>query len=411
MKQTLDDIRVKSKRVLLRVDFNVPLDAERHITDDSRIRAAMPTIHRLVSDGGRVIVVSHLGRPDEEPQHKQKYSLAPVAARLSELLGKPVRLVRKTVGPEVRSAVQALGDGEVVLLENVRFHSEEVIKDKHAAKDASLRQAKDAFARELADLADVYVNDAFGACHRDNASMLTVPQRMLDRPRVAGYLVRRELEFLGGAVNRPKRPFTCVLGGAKVSDKIKVIESLLGKCDTLLIGGAMMFTFWGAEGYGTGRSKVEPEAFELARRLKGSAGDKLVIPEDCVAAASLESGAATQVCRSNVPAGLMGLDIGPASVTAYVRILASANTVVWNGPMGVFETPPFDAGTRAVARALADATRRDAVTIVGGGDSAAAVTRFGLAPLMSHVSTGGGASLEFLEGKMFPAIEVLQDAD
>ncbi|GMU36519.1 MAG: phosphoglycerate kinase [Phycisphaerae bacterium] len=422
MKKSIDGVALRGKRVLVRVDFNVPLDAAQHVTDDTRIRAALPTIRRILEEGGRVILISHLGRPDEEPEAKAKYSLAPVAGRLSDLIARPVRFVQDCVGPEVRHAVAEMRDGSVLLLENLRFHEAEVIKDKNAAKDPALREAKDAFARQLASLADVYVNDAFGTCHRDNASMLTVPQMMTGKPKVVGYLVRKELEYLGAAIHAPKRPFVCVLGGAKVSDKIRVIERLLERCDALLIGGAMMFTFWGAEGHPVGKSRVEPDAFDLARRLRAEAGPKLRVPTDCVAADRIASDAATTVCAiegasgaageggRGVPAPLMGLDIGPATIATFESVLSTAVTIVWNGPMGVFETPPFDRGTRAVARAMSQATQRDAITIVGGGDSAAAVTQAGLAPMMTHVSTGGGASLEFLEGKSFAALEVLDDA-
>lgn len=411
-KKSIDAVDVASKRVLVRVDFNVPLDDARRVADDTRIRAALPTLNALLRRGARLILMSHLGRPDEEPDQKQRCSLAPVAAALSDRLGRPVRFVRDCVGPAVRAAVAELRDGDVLLLENLRFHEAETIKDKNAAKDPALRQTKDDFARQLAELADVYVNDAFGTCHRDNASMLTVPQMMKGRPRVAGYLVLRELDYLGRAVSAPKRPFVCVLGGAKVSDKIRVIERLLGVCDALLIGGAMMFTFWRAQGYRTGRSKVEPEAVELATRLIAGAGDKLRIPMDCIAAAEIRGDAATDVCSAErgVPDDRMGLDIGPATVEAFERTLSGAGTIVWNGPMGVFEVPPFDRGTVVVARALAAATKRGAITVIGGGDSASAVAHAGLTDQMSHVSTGGGASLEFLEGRFFPAIDVLDDA-
>lgn len=432
MKKTIDAVNVRGLRVLVRVDFNVPLDAARHITDDTRIRAALPSIRKLIAGGGRVVLVSHLGRPDEEPHNKAKYSMAPVAVRLSELLELPVRFLHDCVGPDVRHAVSEMRDADVVLLENVRFHEAEVIKDKNAAKDPSLRQAKDDFARQLAELADMYVNDAFGACHRDNASMYTVPKLMTGKPRVVGDLVRKELQFLGAAVHAPKRPFVCVLGGAKVSDKIKVIENLLGKCDTLLVGGAMMFTFWAAQGHPVGRSKVEAEAIDLARGLLAKAGAKLVLPTDCIAAGKIEAGIATRTCSiaqsggvatrcgsatshgdagdRGVPEDLMGLDIGPTTIVEYETRLAQANTIVWNGPMGVFETPPFDRGTLAVARAMARATKRGAVTVIGGGDSAAAVAAAGLSDQMTHVSTGGGASLEFLEGKPFAAIDVLDES-
>jgi phosphoglycerate kinase len=293
----------------------------------------------------------------------------------------------------------------------VRFHKAEVIKDKSAKKDPALRAAKDAFAKQLADLADVYVNDAFGTCHRDNASMLTVPNMMPGKPRVVGYLIQKELEFLGGALTDPARPFVCVLGGAKVSDKIGVIENLLPKCDRILIGGAMAFTFQAADGVATGKSLVEPDFVEQAKRLKSLAGNKLSLPLDAVVAAEISTSAKARAVKGAIPADLMGLDIGPETVAAFEKIIASAKTIVWNGPMGVFETPPFDSGTMAIARAVARATDAGAVTIIGGGDSAAAIDAAGLSEKMTHISTGGGASLEYLEGKPFTPIDVLDEAD
>jgi phosphoglycerate kinase len=303
-----------------------------------------------------------------------------------------------------------MSDGDICILENLRFHGAETIKDKDAAKDASLREQKEDFARQLADLADVYVNDAFGTCHRDNASMLTVPQLMKGKPRLVGYLVQKELKFLGDAVSDPARPFVCVLGGAKVSDKLGVIQSLLTKCDTILIGGAMAYTFLAADGIDVGKSLVEPDLFETARSLRKKAGDRLRLPVDSVVASEIKEGIATQVCEGAILAGHMGLDIGPKTIAGYRDVISTAKTIVWNGPMGVFETPPFDAGTMAIADVMAKATQRGAVTIIGGGDSAAAVDKAGLDDRMTHISTGGGASLEFLEGKPFAAIEVLDDA-
>jgi phosphoglycerate kinase len=314
------------------------------------------------------------------------------------------------VGPDVAAAVAEMTDGDVCLLENLRFHGAETIKDKKAADDPTLRERKDAFARQLAGLADVYVNDAFGTCHRDNASMLTVPQMMEGKPRVVGYLVQKELEFLGGAVAAPARPFVCLLGGAKVSDKLGVIRSLMTKCDTILIGGAMAYTFLAAEGVEVGRSMVEPDLLDTARSLRMEAGKRLMLPSDSIVASEIAEGVAADVCTGPIPADRMGLDIGPKTVDAYRAVLGTARTIVWNGPMGVFETPPFDKGTLAMAQATADATDRGAVSIVGGGDSAAAVEKMGLADRMTHISTGGGASLEFLEGKTFAAIDVLDDA-
>jgi phosphoglycerate kinase len=303
-----------------------------------------------------------------------------------------------------------LRDGEVVLLENLRFHEAETIKDRKAAEKPKLREQKDAFARQLASLANVYVNDAFGTCHRDNASMFTVPKLMVGTPRVVGYLVQRELKFLGETVSNPKRPFVCVLGGAKVSDKLGVIRSLLAKCDTILIGGAMAYTFLAAEGMEVGRSLVEPDLYETARHLRAEAGAKLHLPVDSVVAKEIKDGHAPAICTSAIPTDKMGLDIGPATTENYVAILRTAKTVMWNGPMGVFEVSPFDEGTMAMARAMADATRTGAITIVGGGDSAAAMDKAGLAERITHISTGGGAALEFLEGKPFAAIDVLDDA-
>ncbi|RJP35061.1 MAG: phosphoglycerate kinase [Phycisphaerales bacterium] len=409
-KKTLDDIDVRSKRVLVRLDLNVPLDAGRRVTDETRILAALPTVRKIIDDGGRAILMSHLGRPSGKPSDRDEFSLAPVAARLSEHLGRSVAMLPDCTGPQVASAVGRLRDGDVCVLENLRFHDAETIKDKDAAKDAALKSAKRAFARQIADLGDAYVNDAFGTCHRDNASMLTVPQLMEGRPRVVGYLVQRELEFLGKAVSAPRRPFVAILGGAKVSDKIKVIESLLARCDSLLVGGAMMFTFSAAEGRDVGASLVEPDAFDVARTLRQKAGDKLVLPVDCIAAERIQPDAATITCGLDVTQHYMGLDIGPQTIEKFRRVLSQAETILWNGPMGVFETRPFDRGTTAIAQALAEATARGAITIVGGGDSAAAVAQAGLSDKVSHVSTGGGASLEFLEGRRFAAIEVLDEA-
>ena len=408
-KKTIDDVNVSSKRVLVRLDLNVPLD-EGRVANDGRIKAALPTLGKLLEGGGRLVLMSHLGRPTGDPVQDRKLGLSPVAERLSELLGRPVLMAPACVGPGVEEMVNTLEDGSVCLLENLRFNTAETIKDKKAKDDPPMREAKDDFARRLAKLADVYVNDAFGTCHRDNASMLTVPQMMEGKPRVAGYLVKKELEFLGQAIANPARPFVVVLGGAKVSDKIGVIENLLDKCDTILIGGAMCYTFLAAQGRSVGKSLVERDKLDEARRLQRLAGDKLGLPVDSVAAAEIRSGIQKQVCRDTIPEGLMGLDIGPATVEAFQQVLAGAKTIVWNGPMGVFETPPFDAGTKAIAQALADATDRGAITIIGGGDSAAAVDAAGLADKMTHISTGGGASLELLEGKKFAAIEILDDA-
>ncbi|MCK4660203.1 MAG: phosphoglycerate kinase [Phycisphaerae bacterium] len=409
-KKLVSDIDVQGKRVLVRLDFNVPLNDRGEITDDRRIVLALPTIRRLIDGEGRLILISHLGRPKGNPDDDKKFSLAPVAKHLSDLLDCKVRLAPGCVGPEVEVIVSSLDDSQVCLLENLRFNKPETIKDKKAKDDPSLRQAKDDFARRLASLADVYVNDAFGTCHRDNASMLTVPQMMKGKPRAIGFLIKKELEFLGEAVANPQRPFVVVLGGAKVSDKIAVIEALADKCDRILIGGAMSYTFFAAEGLATGKSLVEQDRLDDARRLRELAGDKLVLPSDSVCAAEIADGVETRVCGQAVDAGLMGLDIGPKTIAAYTEILAGAKTIVWNGPMGVFETKPFDVGTMAIARTLADVTAKGAVTVIGGGDSAAAIDKAGLADRVTHVSTGGGASLEFLEGKPFKALDAIDDA-
>lgn len=409
-KRTVRAIEARGQRVLVRLDLNVPMDDQGGITDDRRIRAALPTIAHLLDGGARLILMSHLGRPKGEPTVDKRLTLAPVAARLSELLGRPVAFVSDCIGRTACDAVADLGNGDCCLLENLRFHKAETIKDDKAAAEPGLGEAKTSFARQLADLADVYVNDAFGTCHRDNASMLTVPQLMEGKARVIGFLVEKELKFLGEALAEPPRPFVAILGGAKVSDKIGVIDALRTQCDWILIGGAMTYTFLGAEGVGVGRSLCEPDAFDTARRLRASAGDKLRLPVDSVVAAELKPGVETWVCDGAIPDGAMGLDIGPRTLEAYAEILSNAGTVIWNGPMGVFETPPFERGTMEIAHRLAEATDRGAITIIGGGDSAAAIDQAGLADRMTHISTGGGASLEYLEGKPFRALDVLDDA-
>jgi phosphoglycerate kinase len=407
-KRTVEQVELRGQRVLMRADFNVPLDGERNITDDRRIRGALPTIQRILAGGGRLMLMSHLGRPDGKPD--AKYSLAPVARRLGELLGQDVPIAPDCIGSDVAKMADALVPGGCLVLENLRFHAAETIKDKKAKDDPALRAAKDAFAQALADMADVYVNDAFGTCHRDNASMLTVPQRMGDKPKVVGYLIQKELRFLGDALSAPARPFVVVLGGAKVSDKIGVIERLATLCDAILIGGAMAYTFMAAAGHATGKSLVEQDFVAEAKRLRELAGEKLKLPTDHVVAQELSAGAEHQVTEGAVPEGWMGLDIGPQTIAAYEEIIGGAKTIAWNGPMGVFETPPFDKGTLSVARAVAVATDAGAISIIGGGDSAAAVDVAGLAERMSHVSTGGGASLEFMEGKAFAPLDVLDEA-
>ena len=388
-KKTIRDIDVKGKRVLVRVDFNVPL-SEGAVADDTRIRAALPTIQYLLDREATPILCSHLGRPSG--QVVDALRMDPVAHRLSELLDRPVTKLDDCIGPEVESAAQAARPGDLILLENTRFHPEE-------------KQNDPAFAAKLASLADLYVNDAFGSAHRAHASTEGVAQHL---PAVAGFLMEKELEFLGSALASPRRPFVAILGGAKISDKIGVIENLLGQVDALLIGGGMANTFLQADGYDVADSLVEEGSIDTARGLLERAGDKLVLPVDVTVADRFDAGAFSQVVTvSAVPPRWRILDIGPRTLELFQERLASAKTVVWNGPMGVFEFPKFALGTEAVARMLA--ALPDATTIIGGGDSAAAVERTGLAGEMSHISTGGGASLEFLEGKTLPGVAALLD--
>lgn len=395
----LPEDALRGKRVLVRVDYNVPLDESGHITDDTRITSTLPTLDALLQQGAKVILMAHFGRPKGKPEPSM--SLEPVARRLEELLeGRTVRFVRDTAGFEARTAVGMLYEGDVLLLENTRFLPGEEKNDP-------------ALAEEMAALGDVYVNDAFGAAHRAHASTAGVAtvMRAQGKPAVAGLLMDRELEYLGRALAEPRRPFVAILGGSKISGKIDVIRSLLPKVDHLLIGGAMANTFFKAMGLGTGTSLVEDDRLEMARELLSAAGGKLVLPTDAVVAETMEAGQVTEtVGREQIPADRMVLDVGPETVAAYRRILADAGTVLWNGPMGVFEVPEFAAGTKGVAEAVAEATDRGATTIIGGGDSAAAVGELGLEHRMSHVSTGGGASLEFLEGKELPGVAALMDA-
>jgi 3-phosphoglycerate kinase len=409
-KKTVADIDVKGKKVLMRVDFNVPLDDQQNITNDNRIVQALPTIKHVLDHGGAVILMSHLGRPKGEPD--PRYSLAPVAKRLGELLGKPVLFVTDCVGPEVKAKAAALKPGDVLLLENLRFHKEETIKDKAAKEDAQLRQAKDAFARQLAELADVYVNDAFGTAHRDNASMYTVPLMMEGKDRVIGFLIEKELKYLGETLENPERPFVAILGGAKVSDKIGVIENLMRKVDCILIGGAMAYTFFKAQGKSVGNSLCETDFVDKAAELLKQAeqiGCEIVLPVDTVVAKEFKAHAEHKVVEGDIEDGWEGLDIGPKTQTLFAEKVKSAKTIVWNGPMGVFELEPFDAGTKAVALAVAEATDKGARSIIGGGDSASAIAQLGLQDRVSHISTGGGASLEFLEGKKFKCLEILDE--
>lgn len=396
-KKTIRDFDPQGKRILVRVDFNVPLDEHRQISDDTRLRAAIPTLNYLLERGARLVLMSHLGRPKGKPD--PRYSLAPVAHALQRLLPSArVRMANNVIGPEVEILIRALEPGDIVLLENLRFHPGEKAGDP-------------AFAAALAAYGDDYVNDAFGTCHRAHASMVAVPQavRAKGGAVVAGLLVEREINYLGNAVSHPKRPFIAILGGAKVSDKIGVIENLLHKVDALLIGGGMANTFLAAQGKELGKSLVEADALTAAHNILQTASDRLHLPVDAVAAAAFAADAEAEVVSIDaIPADRMVLDIGPATVAAYQKVLADAKTVVWNGPLGVFEFPRFAQGTFAIAHTLAGL--EDAITIIGGGDSAAAIAQAGLTDQVSHVSTGGGASLTFLEGKELPGIAVLDDA-
>jgi phosphoglycerate kinase len=394
-KRTIRDLapaEVRGRRALVRVDFNVPLDGTR-ITDDTRIRAALPTLQALIKDGARIVLLSHLGRPKAKPE--AKYSLAPVAKRLAELLGKPVAFCPETDTDAALAATKALADGDVLLLENTRFIPGEEKNDE-------------ALSRSFARLGDFYVNDAFGTAHRAHASTAGVAAFL--HPAVAGLLMEAELNWLGAALDKPARPFIAILGGAKISGKIDVIEAMLPKVDGILVGGAMACTFFKAMGLETGTSLVEPDRVDMAKSLIERAAFRLTLPHDAVVAPSLaEAAKAHVVKRDAIPATEAMLDIGFDTTQSYRRAILAARTIVWNGPMGVFETPPFDAGTNAVASAMAEATAAGATTIVGGGDSAAAVEQMGLAAKMSHVSTGGGASLEFLEGKVLPGVAALDE--
>ena len=391
----LTDAELRGRRALVRVDFNVPLDTSGQVGDDTRIRAALPTLQYLVGRGAKVILLSHLGRPKAAPE--ARYSLEPVAARLTALLpGVHVEFCETTDTDDAVQATERLPDGGVLLLENTRFLPGEETNDERLA-------------RELAKLGDVYVNDAFGAAHRAHASTEGVATFV--RPAVAGLLMEKELAYLGSALANPQRPFVAILGGAKISGKLDVIAQLLPKVDRLLIGGAMANTFFRAMGLETGKSLVEPDRVDLARELTQTAGARLELPVDAMVAPALTSDAAAHiVARDAIPADEAMFDVGPETVRLFGEAVRSARTVLWNGPMGVFETPPFDAGTLGIAHALADATRAGATTIVGGGDSAAAIAHAGLDAEVTHVSTGGGASLEFLEGKTLPGVAALDDA-
>ena len=393
MKKTIRDIDVKGKHIVVRCDFNVPMQ-DGVITDDNRIVSALPTIRYLIENGAKVVLMSHFGRPKGEA--RMEFTLAPVAKRLAELLEKEVKFIScpEVVNDEVKQAAAALKDGEVMLLENVRFRKEET--DNEAG-----------FAKELASLGEIFVQDAFGTAHRAHASTAGIADYL---PAVSGFLIEKEVKFLGSAVENPEKPFVAIMGGAKVGDKIPVIENLLQKVDTLIIGGGMAYTFFKSMGLEIGKSILDADNIDLAKKLMEKAeaqGVKMLIPVDTVCATEFSNDAETKICdRDAIPADMEGLDIGPKTVELYREALKDAKTVVWNGPMGVFEMPNFAKGTKAIAEILADS---DAITIIGGGDSAAAAEQFGLADKMTHISTGGGASLEFLEGKVLPGIAVIED--
>ncbi len=395
-KKTIRDVNVEGKRVFVRCDFNVPLDENGKITDDNRIKGALPTIKYLLDHGAKVVLASHLGRPKNGPE--AKFSLKPVAERLNELLGGKVIMANDVIGEDAQAKVAALKNGEAVLLENVRFHKEEEKNDPE-------------FAKKLASFADIFVNDAFGTAHRAHASTEGISHFV--KTSVAGFLIEKELEVMGGALADPKRPFVAILGGAKVSDKIGVINNLIEKVDKLVIGGAMAYTFIVAKGGKVGMSKLEADKVDLAKELLEKAkakGVELYLPIDTVVAQEFKADAESKVCETMaIPDGWEGLDIGPKTAELFAGVIKTAKTVIWNGPMGVFEFPKFAVGTKAVAQALAD--NPEAVTIIGGGDSAAAIEQLGYADKVTHISTGGGASLEFLEGKVLPGIACLNDKD
>jgi phosphoglycerate kinase len=394
---SLTETDISGKRVLVRADFNVPLNKQGEITDDTRIRAALPTIQDLIQKNAKVILCSHMGRPKGEV--KEELRLTPVAERLSQLLGQEVVKCDDCIGDAVKQKVDALANGQVALLENLRFHSEEEANNPD-------------FSQKLAANADVYVNDAFGTAHRAHASTEGVTKHL--SPCVGGYLIEKELDYLKNAVENPQRPFAAIIGGSKVSSKIGVIETLIEKCDKLIIGGGMIFTFFKARGMSVGNSLVENDKLELAKSLEEKAkakGVELLFPTDIIIADNFAEDANTQtVTVENIPSGWMGLDIGPKSVEAFKEALAECKGIIWNGPMGVFEMEAFAKGTEAIARTLAELTDNGAITIIGGGDSVAAVEKVGVADKMSHISTGGGASLELLEGKELPGIVALNDA-
>jgi phosphoglycerate kinase len=393
-KKSIADVEVQGKVVLMRVDFNVPQDDSGAITDDRRIRMALPSIESVLKRGGKLVLMSHLGRPEGKGPEPE-FTLAPTAIRLGELLKKPVAFATDTVGPDAEQKIKALKNGEVVVIENVRFNPGE-------------KKGEPSYSGTLAGWADIYCNDAFGTCHRSEASMVAVPRAMTGKPKVVGFLVAKEIEYLSDTLANPQRPFVAILGGAKVSDKINVIKNLLSICDSVLIGGAMAYTFSLAKGGKTGGSRVEPDKVPLALELLEAAGKKLILPTDTHCGDAFSSDCNKKVVAAGeIPDGWEGYDIGPATAKAYADIVRNAKTIIWNGPMGVFEIPPFDAGTQAVAKAVAEST---GTSIIGGGDSAAAIEQLGFADKVTHVSTGGGASLSMLEGQKFEAVEILDDA-
>ncbi len=395
-KLSIDKVELKGKRVLVRVDFNVPLDENLSITDDNRIAESLPTIKKIIADGGKAILMSHLGRP--KGQVNPKYSLKPIAERLSELLGIEVKLAPDCIGAETKAMVDAMQIGDVLILENVRFHTEEEKNDPE-------------FAKQLAELGDVYINDAFGSAHRAHASTEGITKFI--KISVAGYLMQKELDYLGNAITNPKRPYLAILGGAKISGKIDVINNLLNKVDVLIVGGGMAFTFYKAQGNEIGKSLLEAEKVDLAKEVLEDVKKsriKFLLPVDVIVASEFKNDSPSSVVGvDSIPADKMGLDIGPETTKLFSTEIMNAKTIVWNGPMGVFEMDNFAKGTNAIAQALANATTKGAITIIGGGDSAAAIAKAGLKDKVSHVSTGGGASLEFLEGKALPGVVALND--
>lgn len=395
-KLSIDKVELNGKRVLVRVDFNVPLDENFNITDDIRITSSLPTIKKIIAEGGKVILMSHLGRP--KGQVNPKYSLKPAAARLAELLGKEVVLAPDCVGQEVKDIVAKMNNGDVVLLENLRYHAEEEKNDPE-------------FAKQLAELGDVYINDAFGSAHRAHASTEGVTKYI--KTCAAGYLMKKELDYLGGAVLEPKRPYCAILGGSKISGKIDVITNLLDKVDTMLIGGGMAYTFFKAQGKEIGTSLLEAEKIDVAKEVLAKIAEKkinVLFPVDVVCVSEFKNESPAEVCSiDNIPQDKMGMDIGPKTIEMFSKAILESKTIVWNGPVGVFEMDNFAKGTNAIAGALVEATEKGAITVIGGGDSAAAILKAGLDTKVSHVSTGGGASLEFLEGKTLPGVAALTD--